>query len=99
LFVYLFGLPNNTSFIILVGTKFLSRMPFHVTLLGVYRGTEEDDPINNITDELPYIYEYVSKIASSMGSKWAGNARMTIQHAPNFHVEGVLHAGKEPATP
>jgi hypothetical protein len=71
-------------------------MPFHVTLLGVYRGTDDNDPRNNITNDIPYIYNIVSNISSTVGSTWGGNRRMMIQHAPNFRVEGVVHAGKDP---
>jgi hypothetical protein len=71
-------------------------MPFHVTLLGVYRGTDENDPKNDITSDIPHIFKVVSNISWAIGSKWAGEHRMIIQHAPKFHVEGVIHAGKDP---
>ena len=74
-------------------------MPFHVTLLGVYRGTDEDDPINNITDDIPYIYEMVNNISTTIGSKWAGERRMVIGHAPYQNYDFSIHAGKEPTTP
>lgn len=70
-------------------------MPFHVTLLGIYRGFDEDDPRNNITSDIPYIYQIVNDISETMGSKWAGDQRMVIQHAPYMKLEGVIHAGKE----
>jgi hypothetical protein len=74
-------------------------MPFHVTLLGIYRGSDEDDPINNITNDIPFIYQMVNNISIAMGSNWAGDHRMVIQHAPNQKLEGVIHCGKEPSGP
>ena len=74
-------------------------MPFHVTLLGVYRGSDEDDPINNITDDIPYIYQMVSNISTTIGSKWAGDSRMVIAHAPYQNLNATLHAGTEPTSP
>jgi hypothetical protein len=72
-------------------------MPFHVTLLGVYRGTDENNPINNITDDIPYIYQMVHNISMNMGSKWTGDRRMVIRHAPYQYIDGQLHAGKGPS--
>jgi hypothetical protein len=83
----------------LIALYFLARMPFHVTLLGVYRGSDEDDPINNITDDIPFIYRMVNDISTTMGSKWAGDHRMMIQHAPNSKYEGAIHAGTDPSGP
>ena len=74
-------------------------MPFHVTLLGAHRGSDEDDPINSITDDIPFIYQMVNNISIAMGSNWAGDGRMVIQHAPTMKLEGVLHSGKEPTGP
>ena len=74
---------------------FRLRMPFHVTLLGVYRGSDEGDPINDITDDIPYIYQMVNNISIAMGSNWAGDRRMVIQHAPNPKLERLIHSGKE----
>ena len=74
-------------------------MPFHVTLLGVYRGSDEDDPINNITDDIPYIYQMVNNMSKTRGSTWAGDRRMMIQHAPKLYEEAEIHAGKEPNGP
>jgi hypothetical protein len=74
-------------------------MPFHVTLLGVYRGSDEDDPINNITDDIPYIYQMVSNISNTMGSRWAGDRRMVIGHAPYLNLDRTIHAGTEPTAP
>ena len=74
-------------------------MPFHVTLLGIYQGTDEDDPINNITNDIPYIYQIVNNISTAMGSMWAGESRMVIAHAPFQNLDGIIHAGKEPSAP
>jgi hypothetical protein len=71
-------------------------MPFHVTLLGVHRGNDEDDPMNNITDDIPYIYDKVNNISISMGSKWAGDRRFMMRHAPFFYASAEIHAGKDP---
>jgi hypothetical protein len=37
-------------------------MPFHKTLLAMYRGTTDEDVANNITDDIPYIHDVVSNI-------------------------------------
>lgn len=74
-----------------------SRMPFHVTLLGIYRGSTDEDIANNISDDIPYIYNIVSNISTQIGSKWTGNHRMVIQHAPKMSNDPVIHAGIEPS--
>ena len=74
-------------------------MPFHVTLLGIYRGSDENDPMNNITGDIPYIYQAVNNISVTMGSKWAGDRRFSIRHAPIQYAEAQLHAGNESIGP
>jgi hypothetical protein len=59
-------------------------MPFHVTLLGVYRGSDEDDPINNITDDIPHIHQLVHDNSATMGSTWAGDRKSKLK------FEGVV---------
>ena len=70
-----------------------------MTLLGVYRGSDEDDPMNNITDDIPYIYEMVNNISTTVGSRWASDRRMVIRHAPYQNLDATMHAGNESATP
>ena len=80
------------------------QMPYHVTLQGIRYGKDYSSlPENDITSQLPLIFDTVSDLSKTVGRTWTGPqasflrsvGRMVVSHAPYFAFEGTLHTGKE----